>query len=111
MEGCFIYFDKFLGCNVLYTPLIVTPPPATMKEHDKIGRCEQIFIDLENLLTPREYEKAAEYLVKLTDESRSISELKSGLVITHAFINHPILKEPRARLAELLEKKHKEKLN
>lgn len=73
-----------------------------------VERCKKIFIDLENYLTAREYQEASNYLVSLTNEERSISEMKSGLVITKAFKNHEVIRESRANLLALYERKKNE---
>jgi hypothetical protein len=61
-----------------------------------VERCEQIYEDLQEMLTPRHYEKANEYLKMLIDdEKRNVSELKIAMVVTKStfFHEHPLLKD------------------
>jgi len=74
-------------------------------QNKPVFRCIKIFEDLEKLLTPRKYEEARDFLLKLNDERRSISELKSALVITYGLKDHPVLKDAREIIHALYDKK------
>ena len=65
--------------------------------------CKKIFTELIELLNERQYILASDYLKTLYNGT--ISEMKSGLIMTKAFKEHEVMKDSRKKLLELFEEK------
>lgn len=79
-------------------------------------RCKKIFLDLQDLIKSKQYHNVDAYLQNLNNETSTISEIKSALIMTENI--EPISSEDlnlflntRIELRKLMERKINEKKN